>query len=256
VKPATETAQAASSDHRTNPSRGSRVGLSRQAQRPDYGIDAAGAFRAALIGGAGAVTTGAVVGSVVASGDAADSLRPTLWVGALLLAYAAAHLWSSKVGKRRLASGWWLASPGGVASRCSTWDAAEDSCWWRRQARARRPRRRDRHLGRQDQSNNHPGAPLANAAVEHVTDRVEVFTADARHIPFDDSSFDVVVSSFVLHNLHRREDRRVAPGEIVRVRRPGGRVAIVDIFRTGEYHSGLIALGLREVRRRRVLKQH
>ncbi|MGN6605377.1 MAG: class I SAM-dependent methyltransferase, partial [Jatrophihabitans sp.] len=47
--------------------------------------------------------------------------------------------------------------------------------------------------------------------------------ADAHHLPFDDGHFDSVVASEILE--HIPDDRRVI-SELVRVTRPGGRVAV------------------------------
>jgi arsenite methyltransferase len=47
-------------------------------------------------------------------------------------------------------------------------------------------------------SGNQPEAALRNATIEGVGDRVEVKDGDARELPFDDDTFDVVVSNFVV----------------------------------------------------------
>ena len=59
----------------------------------------------------------------------------------------------------------------------------------------------------EDLSGNTPSAPLDNAAIEGVADRVEVHTGDARKLPFEDGSFDVVVSSSALHNIYDAGER-------------------------------------------------
>jgi SAM-dependent methyltransferase len=81
----------------------------------------------------------------------------------------------------------------------------------------------------EDLSGNEPAAPLNNAMIEGVADRVEVQTADARKLPFDDASFDVVLSSAALHNMYDAAERRTAVREIARVLKVGGRVLIVDV---------------------------
>jgi ubiquinone/menaquinone biosynthesis C-methylase UbiE len=50
--------------------------------------------------------------------------------------------------------------------------------------------------------------------------------ADAAALPFVDGSFDVVVSRFALHHF---EEPSVAVGEMRRVLRPGGRLAVADL---------------------------
>src|SRR5207248_6090674 len=86
-----------------------------------------------------------------------------------------------------------------------------------------------------DLSGNRPEATLENARREGVADRVEVKDGDARHLAFADASFDVVVSSLALHNIVKAEERQQAVREIVRVLKPGGQVALVDIQHTGDY---------------------
>ncbi len=56
-------------------------------------------------------------------------------------------------------------------------------------------------------------------------DRIEVRTADVTRLPFDDSSFDVVVSQHVQMNI---ADKRRLYGEARRVLAPGGRLALWD----------------------------
>src|SRR5215813_11693882 len=75
-------------------------------------------------------------------------------------------------------------------------------------------------------SGNSPEAVLRNAELEGVGDRVEVKTGDARDLPFDSRSFDVVVSNFVLHEVDTPADRQKMLEEMVRVLRPGGHLAL------------------------------
>jgi SAM-dependent methyltransferase len=100
-----------------------------------------------------------------------------------------------------------------------------------------------------DQSDNRPEATIANAKAEGVADRVELIDADAQRLPFDDASFDVVLSSFVIHNIHAAGGRGRAVREIARVLKPGGRVAILDIWATGTYARLLKEAGMPQVRR-------
>ena len=86
-----------------------------------------------------------------------------------------------------------------------------------------------------DQSRNSADATLRNAQIEGVSHRVEIKTGDARKLPFENTSFDVVLSSWALHNIKKREERDQALAEIVRVLKPGGRVAIIDIRHAREY---------------------
>ncbi len=98
-----------------------------------------------------------------------------------------------------------------------------------------------------DQSGNRPEATLQNAEAEGVRDRVRVETGDAREMPFDDQTFDLVLSSWALHNIPNSDGREEAVQEIVRVLKPGGKVAIIDISVTKEYAKTLIDAGMQDV---------
>jgi ubiquinone/menaquinone biosynthesis C-methylase UbiE len=100
-----------------------------------------------------------------------------------------------------------------------------------------------------DQSDNRRDATLANAEAEGVGDRVEVVDGDMRALPFADASFDAVVSSLAIHNVHDAADRERACHEIVRVLRPGGRVAVLDLRATGDYALAFEDFGLVDVTR-------
>jgi arsenite methyltransferase len=102
-----------------------------------------------------------------------------------------------------------------------------------------------------DLSSNRPEATLENARRADVADRVEVKDGDAQRLPFADASFDVVVSSLVLHNIPSREGRRQAVREIARVLKPGGRLALLDLRHTNDYVSVLRQGGLADARRLR-----
>src|SRR5215470_5349392 len=60
---------------------------------------------------------------------------------------------------------------------------------------------------RGDQSGNAAEATRRNAAVEGVADRVELHTADMTALPFEDNSFDLVVSNLAIHNIKGRAGR-------------------------------------------------
>jgi arsenite methyltransferase len=81
---------------------------------------------------------------------------------------------------------------------------------------------------RRDQSGNSRAAAERNAEAEGVGDRVEIVDADARDLPFEAASFDVVVSSLAISNIREAGGRAQALREAVRVLRPGGRLRIAD----------------------------
>jgi ubiquinone/menaquinone biosynthesis C-methylase UbiE len=99
---------------------------------------------------------------------------------------------------------------------------------------------------------NRPEAVLDNARLEGVSERVEVTGGDIRHLPFAGSSFDVVVSNFVVHELKAAAEREQMVQEIVRVLKPGGRLALVDFIFTSQCVQGLHEVGISNAKRTRV----
>lgn len=91
----------------------------------------------------------------------------------------------------------------------------------------------------EDLSGNSAEATMNNAKAEGVASRVKIENADARKLPFGANSFDVVVSSLAIHNIDGSAERAKALREIARVLKPGGYLAILDIFHTGEYANAL-----------------
>jgi ubiquinone/menaquinone biosynthesis C-methylase UbiE len=99
---------------------------------------------------------------------------------------------------------------------------------------------------------NRPEAVLDNARREGVLDRVDVKEGDVRQLPFAESSFDAVVANFVVHEVKNRAERKQMLREIVRVLKPGGRLALVDFIFTGECVRALRELGIADANRARV----
>ena len=96
----------------------------------------------------------------------------------------------------------------------------------------------------EDLSGNNAAGTLSNAMIEGVAEKVEVHTGDARKLPFDDASFDVVLSSMALHNIYNAGERETAVREIARVLKAGGRVLIVDMRHIRQYAATLRDAGL------------
>jgi SAM-dependent methyltransferase len=98
-----------------------------------------------------------------------------------------------------------------------------------------------------DLSGNTPDAAKANAKLEGVADKVRIENGDALKLVYPDNHYDAVVSNLVLHNIPEQEARAQAVREMFRVLKPGGKLAIFDIFRTGEYADVLRATGAKDI---------
>jgi ubiquinone/menaquinone biosynthesis C-methylase UbiE len=67
-----------------------------------------------------------------------------------------------------------------------------------------------------------------NAHIEGVHDRIEIQNLDARELPFEDQSFDVIVSSLMLHHAGGSTDRDQVVREMLRVLKPDGALLLYD----------------------------
>jgi len=217
-------------------------------RRADYGIDAPQVVLRLVVFGAIAISLG--IASQAFWGPRQPWLLIGIFSGASMLVTAMVMVWGSKVGKLSLRErvldeltlrgdelildvgcgrGPFLI---GAAKRLTNGKAIGLDLW---------------HT--QDQSGNDPETTLQNARAEGVAARVEIKTGDARQLPFDANTFDVIVSSWALHNIYDPKERAKAVLEMARVLKPGGRVAILDIRHTAEYARVLKETGLEGVNR-------
>lgn len=93
-----------------------------------------------------------------------------------------------------------------------------------------------------DQYGNSTTATKKNIEAEGV-DNVRLHTADMKRLPFPDQNFDVVLSSWAIHNIPDVAGRKIAIGEIYRVLRYGAQAVLVDIGKPKQYAEWLRALG-------------
>jgi SAM-dependent methyltransferase len=214
----------------------------------DYGIDAPQVVLRLVVFGWIAISL--AIASRAFLGPRQPWFLVGLWAGSSMLLTGILMLWGSKVGKISLRNrvldrlqlqgnemvldvgcgrGLFLI---GAGKRLTTGKAIGVDIWQTK-----------------DQSGNSSATTLQNARAENVDTRIEIKTGDARQLPFDANVFDVVVSSWALHNIYAPEERAKALREIARVLKPGGRIAIVDIRHTAEYARFCREAGFEGVRR-------
>jgi len=92
-------------------------------------------------------------------------------------------------------------------------------------------------------SGNKLDAAVENAKEEGVADRVKIENGNALKLTYGDKSYDVVVSSLVLHGILETDARAAALREMVRVLKPGGQLGIFDVSTAGEYAGVLREAG-------------
>jgi len=91
-----------------------------------------------------------------------------------------------------------------------------------------------------------------NAQLEGVSDNVKFRRADARELPFESESFDVVISSFVMHQIVYSAGGHRVFEETYRVLKPEGRLVIVDAFISGGTTQKLLESGFKEMQVKRI----
>ena len=87
----------------------------------------------------------------------------------------------------------------------------------------------------------------SNAEREGVADRVTFRRATASSLPYDEGTFDAVVSNFVFHEVADTSDKRILIREALRVLRPGGLFCFQDLFLEKAFYGELDHL-LNEIR--------
>jgi arsenite methyltransferase len=96
---------------------------------------------------------------------------------------------------------------------------------------------------------------LNNIRAEGLSDRAECRTMDARHMTFEDATFDVAISSFGVSHIGRNAaERAQVIRDLLRVLKPGGTLALYDMAPgVNESLRTLRQLGVTDVRQRGLL---
>jgi ubiquinone/menaquinone biosynthesis C-methylase UbiE len=107
----------------------------------------------------------------------------------------------------------------------------------------------------EDKSGNNPKVTRRNLIAKGVAARCELRTGDMLVMPFQDETFDLVVSSLTIHNIDERDLRNhtrhlQAVSEAGRIRKPGGRLLITDLLWTRRYAQHPRQLGMHDVEHR------
>jgi len=221
------------------------------AKEPDYGLDAPGIVKDMFTRGGWSLAFGLALwfmNRVEYPGPAASLLSVLGSIGIAFLAVGAFMLWSSRVAKftlrdelldaAELRGDEKVLDAGcgrgllliGAAKRLKAGRATGIDIW-----------------SAEDLSNNSSEATRDNAKLEGVADKVRVESGDVRKMVYPEANFDVVLSSLVVHNISDAEERAQAIREMYRVLKPGGRLAMYDIFKTREYAKVLESCGAQNV---------
>ncbi len=208
-------------------------------QKPDYGLDSPREIRRNVMYGVGGLALGAMLLYVGEGAPLGILLGGVCLLSGLSLCIMdATLLWGSRVGKLRvrdevLGQIPWRGDERvldigcghgllmiGAAKHLTTGKAIGVDPWVQI-----------------DQADNNAAATLRNAELEGVSERVEVRNGDARDLPFDNASIDIVLSSWALHFILDHDERAQGLKEIERVLKPGGRAILIDIDRVKEYEA-------------------
>ena len=98
-----------------------------------------------------------------------------------------------------------------------------------------------------DQSENKESSTLQNADMEGVIEKINLLTADARKLPFDNETIDLVMSHWVIHNIEPENEQLKSLDEMYRVLKPGGAILLADIQNVKNYTTHLEAMGSKTV---------
>jgi arsenite methyltransferase len=229
--------------------------VSTTSTKPDYGVDAPGVMRAFFLIGFACLLFAAFAPRSVRIGSVNIDARSFFWPAGFLIGEGLLFLLYVKFGKMRhrdfmLGMHAWRGDEqvldvgcgrglllAGVAKRIAQLNggghATGIDIW-----------------SNTDMAGNSASATEHNLELEGVLQFCTLVSRPAQEMPFEDSSFDLIVSNLCLHNIYDRITRRRAIEQIARVLKPGGTAILSDYKLTGEYAKQLQELGFSAEKRR------
>lgn len=220
-------------------------------ERPNYGIDAPNVLRNLFLFGGLAVILALVTPARMQLGSVRFMPHDMFWsFGICLLVEGFLYLFYVKIGKlyhrdKLLDLYRWRGDEqvldvgcgrglllAGAAKRLTSGHATGIDIW-----------------SKEDMAGNSEAATTRNLTIEGVLQRCSLQSVSAQQMPFEDASFDVIVSNLCLHNIYDRATRKKALDEIARVLKPQGVALLSDYKLTREYAAQLAGLGFTVERR-------
>lgn len=217
--------------------------------KPDYGIDAPKVLRNFFLFGGLCLLIGWLGPRSVHLGPVDLTLRPMfLGTGAVLLLEGALYLFYVKVGKlyhrdHMLSLYSWRGDENVLDVGCGRGLLLAGAAKRMAELSGSGTATGIDVWSQEDMGGNSEQATRRNLKLEGVSDRCKLVGVGAQDMPFDDGSFDVILSNLCLHNIYDREIRRRALQQIVRVLKPGGLALISDYKLTREYATELQRAG-------------
>lgn len=216
--------------------------------KPDYGVDAPGVMRGFFLFGFACLLLAAFAPRIVHIGPVSMNVRSFFWPAGFLIGEGLLFLLYVKFGKFRhrdfmLGMHTWRGDERVLDVGCGRGLLLSGAAKRIAQLNGSGHATGIDVWSRTDMAGNSATATEHNLKLERVSQYCTLVSKAAQEMPFEDESFDLVVSNLCLHNIYDRPMRRRAIEEIARVLRPGGTVILSDYKLTREYAQQFIELG-------------